>query len=316
MQLGAHAQLPRRKRKSLSRLAFLQYIGRHCRSATESRVLCKEPVEESGPLQSYPRGSRDPRVIASIQIFPQALLKFQTVRNFQELPQRAETHTILVKSIGCRFDLQDFRCKIARLGFMLRRETLGIIVMKTSLTKLSCLVIACALAACSTVSITTDYDPSVSFMKYKTYSLAPATRGQQLAPISESALRDSLRKALAARGINETSGSRADLTVVRHVFLQEKVSVQQYTEWGYGFGGGWPYAYGYYSMWPGAPITYVDVNQYTVGTLVLDLVDNRTKRLVYRGSGTAVVGGPQSNARKIEEAVTRIVAGIPSVPER
>jgi len=99
--------------------------------------------------------------------------------------------------------------------------------------------------------------------------------------------------------------------VVRHVFTQEKVSVQQYTDWGYGYHGGWPYSYGYYGFWAGAPRTYVDVNNYTEGTMILDFVDTRTRKLVFRGTGRAVVGGPESNARKIAEAVEKIVAKFP-----
>jgi Domain of unknown function (DUF4136) len=172
------------------------------------------------------------------------------------------------------------------------------------------LVAACALAACSTVTVTTDYDHSTSFAKYKTYSLGPAAHGQTLSPTSEAALRDSLRTELAARGISEVPSGKADLAVVRHAFHQEKVSVQQYTDWGYGYGG-WPYRYGYYSMWAGAPRTYTDVNQYTEGTLVLDFVDRHTNKLVFRGTATAVVEGPESNASKIQEAVRKIVAEMP-----
>lgn len=182
--------------------------------------------------------------------------------------------------------------------------------MKSATAKVSGLVAVCALAACSTVSVTTNYDRTVSFAKYRTYSLSPASKGQTLSPSSEAALRDALRAELAAKGIVEASSGRADVAVVRHVFTQEKLSVQQYTDWGYGFGG-WPYGYGYYGMWAGAPQTYTDVSQYTEGTLVLDLVDNRTKKLVFRGVGTAVVGGPESNANKIREAVRKIVADVP-----
>jgi hypothetical protein len=53
------------------------------------------------------------------------------------------------------------------------------------------------------------------------------------------------------------------------------------------------------------------VNQYKEGTLILDFVDARTKKLVFRGVGTAVVGGPESNAAKIQEAVSKIVAAYP-----
>lgn len=184
--------------------------------------------------------------------------------------------------------------------------------MKTSAIKLASLGIACALGACSTVTVTTDYDKSAAFGKYKTYSLAPAAKGQALSPTGEAALRDALRTELGARGITEAASGKADLAIVRHVFVSDKVSVQKYTDWGYGYGGGWPYSYGYYGMWAGAPRTYVDVTAYTEGTLVLDVVDTRTKKLVFRGTGTAIVGGPESNAGKIRSAVEKMVAELPS----
>lgn len=184
--------------------------------------------------------------------------------------------------------------------------------MKTPALKLLTLLGACLLAACSTVSVTTDYDPSASFAKYRTYRVASAKSGQSLGPFSEATLRASLRRELGAKGITQVAGGKADLEVVRHAFQNQRVSVNQYTDWGYGYGGGWPYRYGYYGMWVGAPRTYVDVNRYTEGTLVLDFVDARTQRLVFRGIGKAVVGGQESNARKIDEAVAKIVAKFPA----
>jgi hypothetical protein len=183
--------------------------------------------------------------------------------------------------------------------------------MKTAASKLLALFGACVLAACSTVTVTTDYDRSAPFSKYKTYRLAPASRSQTLGPISEAALRASLRRELSPRGIVETTAGKADLAVVRHAFHEKKLAVHQYTDWGYGYGA-WPYGYGYYGMWAGAPRTYVDVNQYTEGTLVVDFVDARTQRLVFRGTGKAVVGGPESNTRKIDEAVTKMIAAFPA----
>jgi len=183
--------------------------------------------------------------------------------------------------------------------------------MKTTVAKLPVLIAACTLAACSTVTVTTDYDRAASFGKYKTYALEPAVHGQTLSPTSEAALRDALRTELATRGISEAPAAKADLAVVRHVLTQEKVSVQQYSDWGYGYHGTWPYTYGTYGVWTGAPHTYTDVRNYTQGTLILDFVDTHTKKLVFRGTGTAVVGGPESNAGKIQEAVKKTVAGFP-----
>ncbi len=177
--------------------------------------------------------------------------------------------------------------------------------------KFSALAAACALSACSTVTVTTDYDHSASFAKYKTYTLAPATKGIKLSPTGEAALSGTLHTELGGRGITESSSGKADLAVVPQVFAHEKVSVQQYTDWGYGYHGTWPYRYGTYGVWAGAPRTYVDVNQYTEGTLILDFVDRHTNKLVFRGTGQAVVGDAESNAAKIREAVAKIVAGLP-----
>lgn len=184
--------------------------------------------------------------------------------------------------------------------------------MKPMLLRLlSIMVVAGAVTACSTVTVTTDRDPGAPFGKYKTYALAPAKQGQTLSPQGEAALRDSLRAELAKRGIVPATAGKPDLAVVRHVFLQDKVSVQQYTDWGYGYRGGWPYGYGYYGVGGGMPRTYVDVTQYTQGTLILDFVDTRTKKLVFRGTGQAVVGGVETNAARIREAVGKIVAEYP-----
>jgi Domain of unknown function (DUF4136) len=173
--------------------------------------------------------------------------------------------------------------------------------------------VLCVLAGCASesVTVTTDHDPAAHFAAYKTYTLAPPARGETLSPVAETALQDSVRTDLAKLGITEAPGKKADLDVVRHVFVHEKVSVQQYTDWGYGYHGSWPYSYGRYGMWYGAPVTYTDVNTYGEGTLILDFVDAHTKKLVFRGVGKAVVGGPESNAEKIRAAVAKIMDQFP-----
>src|SRR5262245_35164556 len=131
-----------------------------------------------------------------------------------------------------------------------------------------------ALCGCSTVSVTTDYDHSASFANYRTYALEPPAKGPTLSPTADAALRNSLQANLAARGIREVAvASKPDLAIVPHFQLQQKYSVDQYTQWGY-MGGGWPYYGGYYGVWTGAPTTYTTINSYTEGTLLLDFVDS------------------------------------------
>lgn len=161
------------------------------------------------------------------------------------------------------------------------------------------------LTACSTVSVTTDFDRSAPFTQYRTYMLAPATDNVGLSPSSETALRETLRANLARHGVTETS-ENPDLHVVRHISTKEKLAVHQSSDWGY-----MPYGYGRYGMWAGAPRTYTDVSQYTEGTLILDFVDAKTQKLVFRGTGTGTVSDPKTNAERITEAVEKIVQEFP-----
>lgn len=169
------------------------------------------------------------------------------------------------------------------------------------------------LCGCSSVRVTTDYDHTADFGKFRTYALEPPRNVPPLSPSLDAAVRSTLSEGLAARGIREVGGSdRPDLAVVPHLRTERRYSLQQYTTWGYG-PGVWPYAGGFYGMWYGAPMTYNTITTYTEGTLVLDFVDTSNQRLVFRGTGTGTVSNnPERNARKITDAVERIVARFPA----
>ncbi|MEO6054975.1 MAG: DUF4136 domain-containing protein [Chthoniobacterales bacterium] len=184
--------------------------------------------------------------------------------------------------------------------------------MKISVPRLLTLLTVFAFAACSTVHVTTDFDHSISYRKYKTYSIAPAPRGQHLDAESEAVLRSALRTQLAEHGMTEVKHGKGDLAIVPTVFTQERVSQQQYTNWGFRpRNQAWPYAFGTYNMWHGAPSTFSTVTNYTVGTLIIDAVDTHNNKLVFRGTATAVIGGQRDSARKIRRAVAEMAATFP-----
>jgi hypothetical protein len=170
------------------------------------------------------------------------------------------------------------------------------------------------LGGCAAVKVTTDYDRAAPFAKYHTYVLAPAPHGEGLSPTSEAALRAALRVSLSTRRIEELPSGKPDLAIVRHIFRQKNLSPQQYASWGYGPGPSWPYREGRYTIWQGAPAGYADAGSYADGALVLDFVDTKTRKLVFRGIGTGVVGSRESSAKNIEDAVAKIVAGLPGAP--
>lgn len=183
--------------------------------------------------------------------------------------------------------------------------------MKAPRARIASLFAACFLSACSTVDVTVDYDRSAAFGTYKTYSLAPGPDSAKLPMYCDIALRRSVRTELAARGVTETTGPQADFAIVWHVFLTDRMSAQERAD--PELGGDWAYMYGYYSSWAGAPANFSNVTPYPDGTLILDVVDMRTKKLVFRGTGTSAAMGPERGARNIEKAVHKMVAALPAL---
>jgi len=169
---------------------------------------------------------------------------------------------------------------------------------------LQSLVILCTLVACSTtpsVSVKTDYDHAAAFGKYHTYALDTSSIG--LSPTGSEALQSSLRSSLAGRGLKE-SGKNSDIYIVAIVFTQEKLNV--IPSGGYTV---YPSHFGSYRM---STVTLnTDVQQYTEGTLVIDFVDRKTHKVVFRGVGQAGVGSTERNAAAIRAAVNKIVAAYP-----
>jgi hypothetical protein len=176
-----------------------------------------------------------------------------------------------------------------------------------SFTNVVCPLILCALAACNAtppVSVKTDYDHSASFGKYHTYALDADSTG--LKPTTAAALQQALRSSLAARGLKETSTGRADLYIVPIVFTRQKLNVMP--SGGYTY---WPSRYGRYGVGAMRMTVNADVTQYTEGSLVIDFVDSKTHKLVFRGLGQAAVGTTERNAAAIQAAVNKIVAAYP-----
>ena len=117
-------------------------------------------------------------------------------------------------------------------------------------------------------------------------------------------------KDLAARGFTKVPGKTPDFYVVYHVTSVQKTDVRHYTDWGYGTA--YRSGYGFYTGWPGNPVTYAAVDQYKVGALVLDFVEVRRQQLVWRGVASSVIGDkPEANAAKADEAVHLLLAKYP-----
>lgn len=175
-----------------------------------------------------------------------------------------------------------------------------------------CAVLIAAIA-CSTVRTSSDYDPAAHFASYHTYAWLPEPprpTGHPRAdsPILHDRIHNSIDRTLAAKGFT-LDPSNPDFMVAYNVSAEQKLDVRTYDQDFYG-----PYGYP-------VSIPQTDVTQYEEGTLIIDVVDAKAKKVVWRGVGSRRLQ-PQSGQQdptqleqRVFETVSQTLATFPPQPK-
>ena len=155
----------------------------------------------------------------------------------------------------------------------------------------------CLAAASFAQHVKTDYDRSVDFNQYKTYTWE---RVQTRNPLGAARIKSMVNAALAAKGWSEVpSGGNVSLIAIG--VSQDQQTVNTFYN---GFGGGW--------RWGGFGDSTTTVETYTVGTLVVDMFDTQTKQLVWRGSASDTVSDDSDkNIRNFSKGVQKMFKNFP-----
>lgn len=132
-------------------------------------------------------------------------------------------------------------------------------------------VLGMAPLGCLAQDVTVDYDRSAPFSDYKTYAWAPRSGTGQLGGFPAGFLDDRMKNAvdrnLAAKGLVKTD-QQPDLYVTYYVSARERQNIHSF-----------PY---YVDPLFGPYWNDIMVTNYVEGTYVIDLIDARSNRLVWR----------------------------------
>ena len=144
-----------------------------------------------------------------------------------------------------------------------------------------------------------DYDHNANFSKYNTFSWIkePATPND---PLMKQRIIDGINAQLMARGLRRVD-SNGDLAVSVNVATQEKQTLNTFYDgfgpWGWGMGG-----------------VDTTVETYTEGTIVVDLFDAKTKKVVWRGVATKDISSkPSKETREVEKAIEKLFRNYPPI---
>ena len=146
------------------------------------------------------------------------------------------------------------------------------------------------------MDIKTDFDHHANFSGYKTYSWAKVDTSD---PLWNDRVKEAVDRALTAKGLTPVA-SGGDLSLVAVGTTRDKPTLRTFYD---GFGG-W--------MWGGFADATTYEENYTVGTLVVDMFDTNTKKLVWRGSASdALSGKPEKDEKKVDKAVAKMFEHFP-----
>jgi hypothetical protein len=113
-------------------------------------------------------------------------------------------------------------------------------------------------------------------------------------------IKNSVNAALSAKGWTQV-GSGGDVSIVAIEVTRNQQTLNTFYD---GFGGGW--------RWGGFGQATTTTETYKVGTLVVDLFDAKTKKLVWRGvSSDTLSNNSDKNIQNLNKAVEKMFKHFP-----
>ncbi|MDL1913637.1 MAG: DUF4136 domain-containing protein [Bergeyella sp.] len=180
--------------------------------------------------------------------------------------------------------------------------------MKNLMKTLLCTGVFVLLFACSPFQVRSDYARNVNFTAFKTYKLR--IDDLELNDIDKDRVLNELSKQLKQKGL--AVAENPDLVVNVKASYKKITNVQTLSPWGgyWGWGGHWwgMMGFGMQSTW---------TNNYNSGTLVVDIIDSKTQKLVWQGIGSGIsVDSPSQKRKQIPEIIAEIMAYYPPVRQK
>ena len=166
-------------------------------------------------------------------------------------------------------------------------------------------IAAVAVAGCATMTVSSHIERGINFSEYVTYDWGPPDNlpvGDPRLdnnPFFTDYLQGAIEKRMAAKGYDRAVAGGADLLIHYHASVSQKIDVDDVDH---------RYGYCYENCEP----RYFN---YEEGTLVIDLVDTNTNKVIWRGwaqdSMNGIIDNQARLEKQVDESVTRMMMQLP-----
>jgi hypothetical protein len=176
----------------------------------------------------------------------------------------------------------------------------------------SLMILPVFLAACSTMSTNSDWDKNANFSALKTYDWVSGHQEKSTNPrlnsdLLNTRIRTAIDNTLQAKGYQKATGGNPDFWVSYSTSIEQKMDATTFsTPYAIPYGVGPGFSHQARGYW-GYHDTETFVTQYDEGTLLIDIADANTKKLIWRGSVSDVID-PNATPEKREARINAAVA--------
>jgi len=174
------------------------------------------------------------------------------------------------------------------------------------------LILSTFLLGCSSTKISSDYDKEADFSKYQDFHYLGWAKDSDkiLNDLDKRRIEEAFGNEFAKRGIKFVDQSEADAAVSLFVVVDQKTGTTAYTDYhggmGYGYGG-YGARYPGWGWGGGMSTTRYQEYDYLVGTLVVDVFDTETKKLVWQGVSSGTVNESTKNREARIQKIARAI---------
>jgi hypothetical protein len=157
--------------------------------------------------------------------------------------------------------------------------------------------------AAAAQDVKVDFDKDANFGALKTFSTKIGTSWGN--PLGEKRVLAEIEETLAEKGWSKAEEGKADAVVVLHGATERQKTLNTFYSGGYG-------GYGWRGWGGGMGTATTTTSEYTVGTLVVDIFDAKSKQLVFRGAASDELSDkPEKNVKKLDKATSKMFKDFP-----